>query len=111
MLVEFSVGLVFTAYIVAIASLSPCPPLLSHWSGSWLIILAWILTECIFIRIRCLVATSLEKHGNNILFIVGIVSTLGQMMGGVIIFVLVDVYRLFKERPECVFDFGYSQNK
>lgn len=107
-LTEFIFGLGFSAYIVLVSFYSPCPPLVSHWSGSWIVVASWILAECIFTRLRCILASKLEKFKDEkLLLIFGSVSLLGNMIGGSIIYLMVDVYRVFKHKPDCVFDFSY----
>lgn len=55
-------------------------------------------------RIRCLIATSLEANGENMLFLNGIFGLLGQITGGIIIFISVDIYHLFEEKERCSVD-------
>ena len=90
--------------------MSPCPLLVDHWIGSALIVIAWLISGFIFIRVRCVIATSLEKFGGNVFLILGFSSLCGQVLGGLTIFLLVDTFRLFKEKPECVFDFSYCKS-
>lgn len=108
-LVEFFIGLVFAIYIVIISFYSPCPPLVNHWLGAPLIVTAWILTECIFIRLRCVIASKLEHYGDKTILVLGIVTLVGQMTGGVVVYVFVDIFRIFKHRPDCVFDYSYCR--
>lgn len=107
-LIEFAIGLAFSAYIVVVSVYSPCPPLVTHWLGSWIVVTAWILAEAIFTRLRCILASKLEKFkSERLLLILGSVSLLGQITGGALIYLMVDIYRLFKHKPDCVFDFRY----
>lgn len=109
--IEFAFGLLFSAYIVAVSVFSPCPPLVQHWSGPWLVVSAWILAECIFTRLRCVVASKLERYKDErLLVLLGSVSLIGQICGGVLVYLLVDVYRIFKHKPDCIFDFSYCEN-
>jgi hypothetical protein len=112
-LVEFSIAILCSVYIIVASVQSPCPPFVKHWFGSWLIVTSWILGECIFIRLKCIVSSKLEKYKDErLLLILGAVSLCGQMAGGILVYILVDVYRLFKHRPhmdECVFDFSYCE--
>ena len=110
-LTELAIGLGFSAYIVVVSVYSPCPPLVTHWSGSWIVVTSWILAEGIFTRLRCILASKLEKFKDEkLLLILGSVSLLGQITGGAFIYLLVDVYRLFKHKPDCIFDFSYCDS-
>jgi len=67
-------------------------------------VLSWILAECIFTRVKCLIATRLERFGQKVLYYLGLVTLLGQVIGGISIYLLVDIFRLFKHKPDCIFD-------
>ncbi|RNA09134.1 riboflavin transporter 2-like [Brachionus plicatilis] len=99
--VEFFIALLISVYIVFISFCSPCPPLMTHWSGSFLIVLAWIVSECLFLRLRCVIAATLEKYGQNILLVLGWVTLLGQVCGGIVVYILVDIMKVFVDRPDC----------
>lgn len=104
---EFILGLFFTIYILITSWFSPCPPLVNHWMGTPIIVSCWVFAECIFIRLRCVIAAKLELYGEKTLFTLGIVTLIGQMVGGLLVYILVDIYRIFKQRPDCIFDFSY----
>lgn len=99
--IEFLVALSISIYIVYISFCSPCPPLNKHWSGSALIVIAWIVCECLFLRLRCVIAANLEKYGQKILIILGWITLLGQVCGGIIIYILVDILKVFVARADC----------
>jgi riboflavin transporter 2 len=107
--IEFAVSIILAAYIIVIAATSPCPILLQSWIGPTLIITSWIIAQCLFMRIRCLIATRLERFGQRSLLILGMVTIVGHVIGGIIIYICVDTYRLFKDKPTCVDDFSYCQ--
>lgn len=98
---EFSVASAFSIYIVILSVLSPCPPFMDIWLGPALTILSWILSQSMFMRIRCLIATRLERFGQTVLLILGALTMFGQIFGGLIIFVVVNVFDLLKARPDC----------
>ena len=83
------------------ATMSPCPFLVNYTIGGIIIITFWILVTSIFIRIRWCVATKLQECGQNILFVFGLLTIIGQIVGGVLAFVIVDVYRVFLELSPC----------
>ena len=108
---EFVLGILFSFYLVFISLLSPCPPLVKSFNelGSSLAVFSWILIECAFIRLRCKIAERLEKHGNEILLVLGFFTLLGQIIGGTIIYICVDTYTLFNDKPICASDFSYCK--
>ena len=74
--------------------------------GSILSVGSWILVECIFIRLRFLIAKKLEQLGTNMLTL-GIISLLGQIIGGLLVYICIHTLKLLKEKPTCVYDFSY----
>ncbi|CAF0955328.1 unnamed protein product [Brachionus calyciflorus] len=107
-LIEFLVAVLFTSYIVFISVQSPCPPLLETTIGPILICLSWIFSQSIFMRVRCMISTRLERFGEKILMKSGSLTLLGEVVGGILIFVLVEKFRIFKDKPECVFDYSFE---
>ena len=69
--IEFLITLIFAVYIIVISIYSPCPPLLNHWMGSTLILIAWIFTWNMCERIRLCISTKLEICGEKTLLIIG----------------------------------------
>ncbi|CAF0857696.1 unnamed protein product, partial [Brachionus calyciflorus] len=63
------------------------------------------MTQSMFMRIRCLVATRLERFGERVLLILGTLTMTGQIFGGLIIFVIVNIYEMLKDKPICAVDF------
>jgi len=78
---------------------------MDSWLGPALTIISWVLSQSMFMRVRCLVATRLQRFGQTVLLILGALTMFGQIFGGLIIFVMVTVYDLLKERPECAENF------
>lgn len=105
-LIEFSIAASFAIYIILISFRSPCPPFSASFLGGYLVVLSWIMSSCMFLRIRCLIATKLEAYGENALFIFGLTTIFGQVLGGTLSFLSVDVYHLFKDKPKCSPDFS-----
>jgi hypothetical protein len=52
--------------------MSPYPPLLDTVIGPALTIISWILSQSMFMRCRCLIATRLERFGQKTLLILGV---------------------------------------
>ena len=109
--IEFSVALVFTIYVIVLSTQSPCPFLVQSAFGAFLVVVSWITLSFLFIRLRCVIAARLEKYGSNVLFILGIFSLLGQVLGGIVGFLSVDIFGQFEEKPACVDDFSYCTRK
>jgi hypothetical protein len=103
--IELLVALGLSAYIFILAILSPCPPLLGSWLGPFLSVSFWVLLSGIYMRVRCLIATRLQRFGQRALLTIGFLQQFGQICGGVVAFVLVNFYDIFKSKPECVDDF------
>lgn len=102
-IIEYMIPISCSIYIIVIATLSPCPPFVNakYNLGGYFIVVCWALMPTMFLRLRCLVATKFEAYGKNYLLIYGIFSQTGQMIGGIIIFILVDILSLFKDKPKC----------
>ena len=103
--IEFGVGFAFTVYIIILSIMSPCPPMLDNFVGSFLAVLSQIVYQCIFMRVKCLIATRLERFGQKYLILIGVCTMSGQLLGGVLIYLIVNVLELFKSTPDCVFDY------
>lgn len=106
---QFLIGISFSLYLLFISIMSPCPPFVTSYPvvGSFLAVFAWILIECIFIRLRCKIAERFERFGGEYFLALGFVTLLGQVMGGTIIYICIDIYRLFHDKPQCVPEFSY----
>ena len=105
--VEFFLATALSGYIVVLSALSPCPPLLGSWLGPTLSVGSWVLVQSMYMRVRCLIATRLQRFGHKTLLILGFLTMVGQIFGGLIVFVIVNIYGLLKDKPSCVFDYSY----
>ena len=94
--IEFLFSIIFAAYIISMAAHWPCPPFRDDWYGSPLIVLAWILNQLLFMRIRCLASTKLEKFKKKYLLINGTLTMTGQTIGAVLMYILINVNDVFK---------------
>jgi hypothetical protein len=72
--------------------------------GPFMSVLAWVVCQSLFMRVRCLTAARIERHGQRALIVIGALTQVGQLFGGTLIFTLVNINNLFKSKPECVFD-------
>jgi uncharacterized protein YacL len=105
--IEFIIALILSGYIIAISSYSPCPPLVNQPIGGLIAIICWIVVSFMFIRLRTIIAARLERFEKNILLILGFFTTIGQVIGGVLAYLLVETFRVYNSKPECVDDFSY----
>ncbi|XP_018618370.1 riboflavin transporter 2-like isoform X1 [Scleropages formosus] len=89
------------AFIMAMASLSPCPLLVNRTSGTVLIVVAWILFVLTLSYVKVIIGVILRDEGHSALVWCGAVVQLGSMLGALTMFPLVSVYSLFKSGDPC----------
>ena len=80
-LIEFTISVLFSIYILVISIMSPCPILSNNGFGGFLIVISWIITGCIFLRVRCVTAARLEEYGHGVLLNYGFITIVGQILG------------------------------
>lgn len=107
--IEFCLATSFGVYIIVLSCLSPCPPLLDSWIGPFLSVASWVLVQSLYMRVRCLIAARLQRFGQKTLLILGFLTMIGQIFGGLIIFVLINIYEVLISKPECAIDFSYCK--
>ncbi|XP_037532378.1 solute carrier family 52, riboflavin transporter, member 3-B [Nematolebias whitei] len=94
-------GTGFGAYIMAMAALSPCPLLVHTTSGTFAIVLAWVLFVLSLSYVKVIIGVILRDEGHSALVWCGAVVQLGSMLGAVSLFPLVSVYGLFQSGDAC----------
>ncbi|XP_051247482.1 solute carrier family 52, riboflavin transporter, member 2 [Dicentrarchus labrax] len=97
-------GGVFAAYLMALAALSPCPPLLGNTTGVALVIISWIIFTGLFSYVKVVIGTLLHEAGHAALLWCGISIQAGSLIGALSMFPLVNVYHVFSRAQECVDD-------
>lgn len=95
-------GGVFAAYLMALAALSPCPPLLGSSTGVALVVLSWILFTGVFSYLKVVIGTLLHEAGHAALLWCGISIQAGSLIGALTMFPLVNIYQVFSRGQECV---------
>ncbi|XP_075995393.1 solute carrier family 52, riboflavin transporter, member 2-like [Genypterus blacodes] len=95
-------GGVFAAYLMALAALSPCPPLLGSSSGVALVVLSWIVFTGLFSYLKVVIGTLLHEAGHAALLWCGISIQAGSLIGALTMFPLINVYQVFSRAQECV---------
>ncbi|XP_056272310.1 solute carrier family 52, riboflavin transporter, member 2 [Pseudoliparis swirei] len=98
----FSAGGVFAAYLMALAVLSPCPPLLGSSAGVALVVVSGIVFTGLYSYMKVVIGTLLHEAGHAALLWCGISIQAGSLIGALAMFPLVNVYPVFKRAQECV---------
>lgn len=94
-------GGVFATYLLALAALSPCPPLLGSSGGVALVVLSWIIFTGVFSYLKVVIGTLLHEAGHAALLWCGIFIQAGSLIGALSIFPLVSVYHVFARSQDC----------
>ncbi len=116
-------GTSVSSYVIALAALSPTPPLVGYPSGETLMvnrysyvtllqmsyschvqIIAWILCVGLLTYVKVSIASILrmeEGKGDRNLFWFGVFTQVGSAIGSIIAFVLVNVYKYFEAYYPC----------
>lgn len=95
-------GGVFAAYLMALAALSPCPPLLGEAAGVALVVMSWVFFTGLFSYLKVVIGTLLHEAGHSALLWCGISIQAGSLVGALAMFPLVNVYNVFTRAKECV---------
>lgn len=95
-------GGVFAAYLMALAALSPCPPLLRNPTGVALVVISWIIFTGVFSYLKVVIGTLLHEAGHAALLWCGISIQAGSLVGALTMFPLVNIYHVFARAQECV---------
>ncbi|XP_044151096.1 solute carrier family 52, riboflavin transporter, member 3-B-like [Bufo gargarizans] len=89
------------SYIMGMAVLSPCPPLLMDNIGGILIVVAWILFVGVLSYVKVILGVILRSEGHSALVWCGAMVQLGSMLGALTMFPLVNVYTMFQSGDPC----------
>lgn len=82
--------------------LSPCPLLKSHVMGGIIMVTCWILCYGFLMYLRCCITAMLKRnYGEKSLMACGLLTQIGQFIGSILIYLLVDLAELFKEAKLC----------
>lgn len=96
------IGTAFSAYHIAMAALSPYPPLYDHTAGVVLVVSTFVLLTAIFSYVKMSIAIVLSHRGGaRGLLWCGGVTQVGSCIGAIVIFVLVNVAKLFESKDPC----------
>ncbi|KAF7691402.1 solute carrier family 52, riboflavin transporter, member 2 isoform X2 [Silurus meridionalis] len=95
-------GGLFAVYLLCLAALSPCPPLLGTYGGVAMVIISWIIFTGLFSYVKVVVSTLLHEAGHTALLWCGVFIQAGSLIGALTMFPLVSVYQVFQRAQDCV---------
>ncbi|XP_066572194.1 solute carrier family 52, riboflavin transporter, member 2 isoform X3 [Amia ocellicauda] len=95
-------GGVFAAYLLALAALSPCPPLLGNAVGMLLVVISWIVFTGLFSYLKVVIGSLLHEAGHAALLWCGVFIQAGSLIGALIMFPLVSIYNVFQSAQDCM---------
>ncbi|XP_045417161.1 solute carrier family 52, riboflavin transporter, member 2 isoform X3 [Lemur catta] len=95
-------GMLFGAYLMALAVLSPCPPLVGTSAGVVLVVLSWVLCLGVFSYVKVAVSSLLHGGGQRALLAAGVAIQVGSLLGAVAMFPPTSIYHVFHSGKDCV---------
>ncbi|XP_025083157.1 solute carrier family 52, riboflavin transporter, member 3-B-like [Pomacea canaliculata] len=94
-------GLGCSAYIIALACLSPTPPLIGTSSGGPVAVAVWVGASFFLTYAKISVAGVMRQVGRHALIVYGALTQTGALLGAVTGFVLVNEVKVFKDASWC----------
>ncbi|XP_074119242.1 solute carrier family 52, riboflavin transporter, member 2 isoform X1 [Sminthopsis crassicaudata] len=95
-------GTFFGTYVMMLAALSPCPPLMGTSAGVILVVLSWILCLGTFSYVKVAVSSLLHGGGRGALLAAGIAIQTGSLIGALTMFPPTSIYQVFHRSLDCV---------
>ncbi|XP_040350691.1 solute carrier family 52, riboflavin transporter, member 2 isoform X1 [Herpailurus yagouaroundi] len=95
-------GMLFGAYLMALAILSPCPPLVGTSAGVVLVVLSWVLCLGVFSYVKVAASSLLHGGGRPALLAAGVAIQVGSLLGAVAMFPPTSIYHVFRSGKDCV---------
>ncbi|XP_030046115.1 solute carrier family 52, riboflavin transporter, member 2 isoform X1 [Microcaecilia unicolor] len=95
-------GAVVGTYLLVLAALSPCPPLVGNNVGVSLVVISWILFLGLFSYVKVVIGTLLHEAGHVALMWCGAAIQAGSLVGALLMFPMVSIYHLFQRTQDCV---------
>ncbi|NP_001088340.1 solute carrier family 52 (riboflavin transporter), member 1 L homeolog isoform X1 [Xenopus laevis] len=99
--VIMAVGMIFGGYLMVLAALSPCPPLVGSLAGVVLVILSWTLFLGLLSYLKVVIGSLLHEAGHSALLWCGAVIQIGSLVGALVMFPMVSIYHLFQSGRDC----------
>ncbi|XP_071089316.1 riboflavin transporter 2-like [Haliotis cracherodii] len=94
-------GSLLGVYIMAAAVMSPVPVLVGTLAGSILIVSVWVVCVFILTYVKVSLASLFRAEGKKGLLHCGVATQVGSAIGGVSMFVFVNILNLFKTVDPC----------
>ncbi|XP_062533432.1 solute carrier family 52, riboflavin transporter, member 3-B-like [Armigeres subalbatus] len=94
-------SVVFAAYALTTAFMSPSPPLMGQAIGDVLVIATWTILIGLVSYVRLSITTVFRYQGGKALVWVGAVTQIGSLLGSVLSFSLVNFTELFQQYYPC----------
>ncbi|XP_078009966.1 solute carrier family 52, riboflavin transporter, member 2 isoform X2 [Phascolarctos cinereus] len=95
-------GTFFGTYVMVLAALSPCPPLVGTSAGVVLVVLSWVLCLGTFSYVKVAVSSLLHGGGRVALLAAGIAIQIGSLLGALAMFPTTSIYQVFHRSQDCV---------
>ncbi|XP_074172732.1 solute carrier family 52, riboflavin transporter, member 2 isoform X2 [Rhinolophus sinicus] len=95
-------GVLFGAYLMVLAVLSPCPPLVGTTAGTILVVLSWVLCLGLFSYVKVAASSLLHGGGQPALLAAGVAIQVGSLLGAVAMFPPTSIYHVFRSGKDCV---------
>ncbi|XP_057684210.1 riboflavin transporter 2 [Corythoichthys intestinalis] len=89
------------AFIMSMATLSPCPLLVNDVWGGVIMVVAWIVFVLTLSYVKVIIGVILRDEGHSALVWCGAVVQLGSLLGAVTMFPMVSVYSFFASGDPC----------
>lgn len=96
-----SAGSLISVYILLLAAHSPEPPLVNTTGGAVLAVASYVAVYLLLTFSKVTIATLFRYEGRKALLWCGASQQLGSAVGAAIMFVLVNVYKLFEQKYPC----------
>ncbi|KAL4629797.1 solute carrier family 52, riboflavin transporter, member 2 isoform X1 [Arapaima gigas] len=101
-----AIGGVFATYLLVLAALSPCPPLLGTTVGIVLVVMSWVIFTGMFSYLKVVIGSLLHEAGHAALLWCGVFIQAGSLIGALSVFPLVSIYHVFQRAKDCVDNCG-----
>ncbi|XP_075405222.1 solute carrier family 52, riboflavin transporter, member 2 [Tenrec ecaudatus] len=94
-------GVLFGAYLMVLAVLSPCPPLVGTSAGVALVVVSWVLCLGLFSYVKVAASSLLHGGGQRALLAVGVAIQVGSLLGALAMFLPTSIYHVFRSGEAC----------
>ncbi|KAL2765655.1 solute carrier family 52, riboflavin transporter, member 2 isoform 1 [Daubentonia madagascariensis] len=95
-------AMLFGAYLMVLAILSPCPPLVGTSAGLVLVVLSWVLCLGMFSYVKVAASSLLHGRGRSALLAAGVTIQVGSLLGAGAMFPPTSIYHVFRSGKDCV---------